>query len=421
VSDYLQALIEGEKVKLQGLLRSANSKDRTKIADSFQIFTRKFALEDQRCSGAVIEKTYDLMHAVGGHVREFDRRGLLAGLIQGASMEEGDNPELFNRLLIDAVDVSVRTFEDKTKNNHAVAGRVLFEYFADHIDILSDEAFKKVFDHSSLLTRYSAGVGDAHNFMLGSSNPQFQGTFPASRAFTALFQHRLNEFEENIDWNDYVGGGKNPKALAELMNDFIRAKELGVRVDMHMADVLLIVSFIGELAAIRSVERHDDRQAFFDDTILAMVELVVPKKPSLTVGSNIFRRDGTQSQTPWIGQDYAQMFHEDLVEAFDFINSLKLSPQVEEAVSQIGFYIVLNAAQANPYLIRDSFYDNTDFMRSMAAYCAGPLSMEKPLGKLKPSERADLIDVVTDPALKRSLLNQYKSSRGRVLEQALGL
>jgi hypothetical protein len=421
VSDYLIALIEDETAKLQKILRSAHASDRRTLAQSFQDLTRKIHFENEKVSGAIIEKAYVLLDAVAGHVQDFDRRRLLAALIENAVREEGDNPEIFCRLLIDAVDASVMTFEDKTKNNATVGGRRLFDFFADHIDVLSDQAFKKVFDHSSLLTSYAGGIKDASNFMLGSSDPEFQATFPANHAFGSLFKLRLNDFEEEIDWNDYVGGGKNPKALAELMSDFLRAKDLGVQVEMHMADALLITNFIGHLAAIREVEWNHERQDFFDETIIAMVDLVVPKAPSLAVSNNLFRQAGTKSQMPWISQQYAEFFHEDLVSGFDFISTVELSAEVAEAVSQLGFYILLNAAQANRYLSRDSFYDNSAFMRSLAVHCTGPLSLEKPLGKLKPAERADLIDAIPDPALKRSLLNQYKSSRGRVLEQALGL
>ena len=421
MSEYIRTLIEEETARLLKILRGGHAPDRRTLAQSFQDFTRKIRAEKEQVSGTIIEKAYVLMDAVAGHVQEFDRRWLIAALIENGVREEGDNPEIFSRLLIDAVDASVRLFEDKTESNATVGGRRLFDFFTDHVDVLTDQAFKKVFDHSSLLTRYATGVNDASNFMLGSSNPQFQGTFPANHAFTSLFKLRLNNFEEKIDWSDYVAGGKNPKALADLMNDFLRAKELGAKIDMHWADTLLITSFIGELAAIRMAERHDLRQEFFDETIIALVKLVVPKEPSMAVSNNLFRRAGTQSQMPWIGLEYAQSFHEDLVRAFDFISTLDLSAEVADAVSQLGFYILLNAAQAHRYLIRDGFHDNTDFMRSMAAHCTHPLSIEKPLGKLKPAERADLIDAVTDPALKRSLLRQYKSSRGHVLEQALGL
>jgi hypothetical protein len=414
-------LIEDETAKLQKILRSADASDRRSVAKSFQDLTRKIRAEKEQVSGAIIEKAYELMGAVAGHVQEFDRRWLIAALIENGVMEEGDNPEIFSRLLIDAVDASVRLFEDKTQSNATVGGRSLFNFFADHVDILSDQAFKKVFDHSSLLTRYSTGVNDASNFMLGSSNPQFQGTFPANHVFGSLFKLRLNDFDDEIDWSDYVAGGKNPKALADLMNDFLRAKELGVQLDMHWADTLLITSFIGELAAIRMVERNDLRQDFFDETIIAMVDLVVPKKPSMAVSTNLFRQAGMQSQMPWIALEHAQSFHEDLAGAFEFISTLDVSAEVAEKVSQLGFYILLHAAQAHRYLIRDGFHDNTDFMRSMSAHCTNSLSIEKPLGMLKPGERAHLIDAVTDPTLKRSLLRQYKSSRGHVLEQALGL
>lgn len=421
MSEYIRTLIEEETAKLQKMLRSAHASNRRTIAQSFQDLTRKIRAENEQVSGAIIEKSYVLMDAVAGHVQEFDRRWLITALIENGVKEEGDSPEIFSRLLIDAVDASVRLFEDKTKSNATVGGRSLFNFFADHVDILSDQAYKKVFDHSSLLTRYATGVNDASNFMLGSSNPQFQGSFPANHAFGSLFKLRLNDFEDKIDWSDYVAGGKNPKALADLMSDFLRAKELGVQIDMHWADTLLIVSFIGELAAIRMVERNDLRQEFFDETIIAMVDLVVPKEPSMAVSANLFRQAGTQSKMPWIGLEYAQSFHEDLIEAFDFISTLDLSAEVAQAVSRLGFYVLLNAAQAHRYLIRDGFHDNTEFMRSMSVHCTHPLSIEKPLGKLNPAERANLIEAIVDPSLKRSLLRQYKSSRGHVLEQALGL
>lgn len=421
MSEYIRTLIEEETAKLQKILRSADASDRRSVAKSFQDLTRKIRAEKEQVSGAIIEKAFELMGAVAGHVQEFDRRWLIAALIENGVREEGDNPEIFSRLLIDAVDASVRLFEDKTQSNATVGGRSLFNFFADHVDILSDQAFKKVFDHSSLLTSYAGGIQDASNFMLGSSDPEFQAVFPANHAFGSLFKLRLNDFEEEIEWNDYVGGGKNPKALADLMSDFLRAKDLGVQVDMHIADALLITNFIGHLAAIREVEWSHERQVFFDETIIAMVDLVVPKAPSLAVSNNLFRQAGTKSQMPWISQQYAALFHEDLVSGFDFISTVKLSVEVAEAVSQLGFYILLNAAQAHRYLIRDGFHDNTDFMSSMSAHCTNYLSIEKPLGKLKPDERAHLIDAVTDPTLKRSLLRQYKSSRGHVLEQALGL
>lgn len=428
MSQYLQILIDEEVAKVAELL--TQERDHYTVKHSFQDFARKVRDGEFKIPPAQIEQIFKLMDLLRDHgeIQQADRRWMLGTFALQAALDEGDDPTILSRVVIDSVNLSLYGIEDKLQTA-VVGGRDLFEFFGEHSSVLSNEAFKAVLDNSVMLTRYAGQESRQHNLLFGCNQSFFQERCPANHAFTALISEHTDSYEEHIVWDkDYGQGGSQAERLELLLSEIRRAHSLGVKVVPHHADALLYLGLSANLLSIRNTG-DSDYAAKIDSTICALLEMTTPDGP-LAITNNLFRFPGrvvtletsaSKVKSAWLFKDHCKGYHSDLIGSLKSVFGADLDPRVRAAVDKFAGHILICSAQAQKNLHKDSSYDNGRFIQEVLEQIPGFLQGDNPLHGLKKEERLAILEAISDLSTKRQLLKKYKSDKGQVLMHDLGM
>lgn len=428
MSDYLQTLIDEVTAKVQKLF--ASDRGQWSIKHSFQDFAR--VLRDSECAirPAHLAQIFDLMDMLQSkdEILEADRHWILGTFALQAALEEGDDPSLFSRVVLDSVRLSLKSIEAKT-SSPVVGSRAFFSFFGQHASVLSDEAFKAVMDNSVMLTRYAGRETSEHNLLFGCSDQYFQENVPANRALSGLMAHYTYDHEDSIDWrDDYGQDGPYAQNLVQLQQQLLRAHALGVKIVPHQADALLVMGFAENLLSIRD-QGDATHSGLIDQTITALFNMVV-LEGSQPITNNMFKSPGQQRQIKtssatikfnWLFPSFCAGFHSDIKRSLARLNEQTLVPEVRRALDAFAGHVLRSSAQAQAPLLKNSRFDNSAFIRDILVEFPGFLQGDNPLQGLQKTERLAILEAVTDVSVKRQLLKQYKSDKGQVLMSDLGM
>lgn len=427
MSQHFQVIIDREAGKITEMLK-AGAPTGYKVINTFQDFYR---LVDN--CGFEIELIHasqilDLMDSIKQHgkMSDYHEAAALGVLVSHLVYTDGQDATILNRLIIDSVAVSLRNIE--AKEQYPVAGgRFLFEFFAMHASVLSDEAFKTLFDNSVPLTRYAGSETSQNNLLFGCTNSYFQQECPANCALSHLVAYHTDMFEEEINWwDDYGWGGKCAGRLRELQNQIARIDGLGIRLNMHHADAIFITGLSVRLLSIREKGVMPEYAEGIEETVTTLLRMTTPDRPQ-ALASNLFRFHGrpytnsTKEKATWLNRRFCEEYHQDLLDNLGDLDAAIESPSIRQAFEAFSWGVLINAAQAQHNLKKDSAFDNASFLEGMTQYCNTPFEQKNPLAGLKKIERLAVLESIKDMQIKRLLLKQYKSDKGHVLTHDLGM
>lgn len=428
MSNFLQILIDEEAAKIHDFLSSLASNNRDDLHNFFN-FAR--AVRDSQCEirPAHMVQILDLMDSLQAHGKILDshRHWTLATFALKAALEDGDDPAILSRVVLESVKLSLSGIAEKL-SNPVVGDRDFFRFFAENSSVLSDDAYRAVWDNSVILTRYCAHDTSRHNLLFGSTNTYFQESIAANRALSGLIANYSYDHEAYIDWSEFGQASVDAERLIALEEQILRAHAAGVRIVPHQSDALLILGFAENLLGIRSM--GDSRHAeAIDHTITALFD-IVRLDGSQPLGNNLFRCSGrprtlqTSGQNPasnWLFQLFCSDFHSDLLRSMSRLKGQELAPSVKLSLQLFAGQVLRSSAQANAPLFKESNFDNKGFISDVIAEFPSSLSGENPLQGLKKVERLAILEAVTDVDIKRQLLKKYKSEKGHVLMHDLGM
>lgn len=428
MSDFLQILINEESAKIHGYL-NVQGQDRLRNFYNLADFARAVGDSGRELRPSHIKQIFDLMDLLQAQNVDFEphTHWMLGTFALGAALEVGDDPEILNRVALDSVSLSLKSIDQKL-SNPVVGGRDFFSFFAEHASVLSDEAFKAVWDNSVILTRYAGYEGSKHNLLFGSTGTFFQEQIPANRALTSLIAYYSYDHEAYFDWSDFGQGGVEAQRLTELHIQIQRAYAAGVRIVPHQADALLILGIAENLQGIRSMG-DSSHSAMIDQTITALFEMVRLEGPQ-PITNNLLRSPGRQRcikterkdyKSNWLLGMFCGDFHSDLLSSLVRLRDQDLAPSVRACLDSFAGQILRSSAQAQAPLVKQSDFDNRGFISAVMEGFPHLLRSENPLQGLQKAERLAILGCVSDPETKRQLLKTYKSDRGHVLEHDLGM
>lgn len=425
MSPYLQKMIDDEVANTNERLKTCDLKG-WKIKHGFQDFARKVLDADFEIAPVQAQQILDLMDLLGGHqqIMDSDRSWMLGTLLRKLRGREADQAQVFNRVLTDSVNLSIARIEEK-EQNPVVGGRKLFEFFAYHAKALSDDTFKLVFDHSRILTRFCGDDDSRHNLLFDCSNEFFQQLHPSNHALMHLIALYVDDYENLIDWNGYTKPGYKTDRLHDLMGFLQRAHGLGVKVQMHAADVLLISGFAKNLMAIEQPAGPVKRDALIE-TVKALLEMVTPDEGLQALSANLFKypvrpKVVFKTKQTWLVGQFCPDFHKDMAKSFSDLASTSGAEVIKPQINAFIGHVFLSAAQAYKPMESNRQFNGAWFLREVAGLCRETLVGGNPLKGLKKEERLAVLEAVTDIELKRQLLNKYKAEKGQVLMHDLGL
>jgi hypothetical protein len=426
MNPYLQIHIDEQFAKAHAWIASEEKGART-LLNSFQDFAHKVRDFQYDIGVGQATQILELMVLLDQHdqASSSGKYWMLGALVRKIRETDEPNTEVLSTILMESVAVSLARIEEK-EQYPVVAGRELFEYFAFHAEKLSDEAFKVLFDNSRVLTRFSGDDGARHNLLFDCTMEFFQSQNPTNHALMSLVSLHVESHEDYFDLIDVVSQDDYRKdhllrALAQLR----RAHEIGVKLQMHVPDVLFVSGLVRRLMQVEQ-DAAAESAGVYAQTAKALLEMVTPDQAVPAITNNLFKypvrsKVVNSLKRDWLLGMFKKDVHQDIGAGLKALASLPNLAAIESQVKAFACHVFLSAAQAHHPLAKETQWDNKPYLREWVPLCRELLLGSNPLKGMKPSERLVVVDVIQDKALKHHLLKQYKADKGPRLMEELGM
>lgn len=425
-SSYLQIKIDEQFAKAQAWIAN-EARGKQTLLDGFRDFACQVRDFDTDISLVEAQQIMDLMSLLDKHQQTStsSKYWTLGAVVRKIRKGDENDSTLLSQILTEAVSVSLARVEEK-EQYPVVAGRKLFEYFAYHAENLSDEAFKLVFDHSRVLTRFAGEEATTHNLLFDCTMEYFQTTNPTNYALMSLVSLHVDSHEKYIDLEAILLEDNYLKrhlllALAQIR----RAHELGVKIQMHAPDVLFVSGLARRLMQVDQ-RVGAENTSLLVETAKALLEMVTPDQAVPAITNNLFKypvraKTVNTLKRDWLLGMFKKDVHQDFGNSLKALRSLSNLGAIASQVDAFVAHVFLSGAQAHSHLAKDVMWDNKPYLREWSQHCQTMLSGINPLKGLKASERLVVIDVIQDKTLKHHILKQYKADKGPRLMEELGL
>lgn len=423
---YLQIKIDEQFAKAYVWIAN-EARGKQTLLDSFRDFAGMVRDFEVDISLQEARQLMDLMSLLDKHQQTStsSKYWLLGALIRRIRQDDGNESVLLSQILTEAVAVSLARI-DENEQYPVVAGRKLFEYFAYHAENLSDEAFKLLFDHSRVLTRFAGDEETTHNLLFDCTMEYFQTLNPTNHALMSLVGLHIDSHEKYIDLEASLLEDNYLKShLLLALAQIRRAHELGVKIQMHVPDVLFVSGFAKRLMQVDQ-RVGVENMSLLEATAKALLEMVTPDQAVPSVTNNLFRYPVKRKivhtiKRDWLLGMFMKDVHQDISKSLNALKSLNNFVAIESQANAFAGHVFLSGAQAHHSLIKSEIWNNKPFLREWLPHCQTLLNGDNPLKGLKASERLVVLDVIEDQALKRSILKQYKADKAPRLMEELGL
>jgi hypothetical protein len=429
-NSYLQIKIDEQFAKAHAwIANEARGKDTLK--DRFSDFACQVRDFDTDISLQEAQQLMDLMSLLDEHQQTStsSKYWVLGAMVRRIRDGDKNDSALLSQILTEAVNVSLARVDEKERYP-VVAGRKFFDYFACHVEKFTDEAFKLVFDHSRVLTRFTGEEKTSHNLLFDCTSDSFHATFqenhPANHALMCLLQIHVENHEDWFDLDDIVQHvDYRKKHMVLAFAQIQRAHELGVKLHMHVPDVLLVSGLARRLMKVEQ-NVDNDTPGLFAETAKALLEMATPAGAVPAIADNLFRhpvrpRQEEMGKFIWLEGKYQHGFHRDVTKSLEALQSMNNLSAIEPQVKAFIGHVFFSAVQAQDKLKKSGFNDNGPYLKVWSGWCSELLSGDNPLKGLKATERVVVLNAIQDTPLKRQLLKKYKAERGEVLMDELGL
>lgn len=358
------------------------------------------------------------IHASEGSLSPFDQASTLRAFVEKIEDEETDGCGTVDRILIEYAGICLENIKNKG-SFPITTGRRLFDFFARYAMSIGDEAFSAIIANSRVLTAFTEDSCSNRNILLECSNNFFKSQNSANLAITAFMDHASLFVRDGFDLYSGSDAAKEKREAVEYFARFIgRIDSLGIKIQMHAADILLISGLL-RLLLDASKSTEAELQEFSNICANAALSSVKVFTQDEVRGSdmNMFkypvrRKNIRGRKETWLLGMYMGMLDDDIARVMPLLSSASKDSVVEQPVKDFMLKILLNYVQAEKHFLVEKKAP------AVIANCVGDhLLMKDSLKGLRKDERITLFKHITNHATKVKLLEQYRSDSGAVARQ----
>ena len=321
---------------------------------------------------------------------------------------------------------------DKDPNFLQGVCKALREVVIEHLPLLPEQAIQAYFCNSRRFTRFSRREQN-NGFRLHSDSDVFDDleamdadacNIP-NQALMAVIFHFCKEDGpiirvEEFVFDELADVGPNApvvmlKNLADCLNTFASA---GHYLPIKLPDLVVVSQLIDRFALAASFAPSDDYRDAFIEGVSSLVDLVLRNRPEDLISKdiNMFLVDAPGFQ--FYDSPVATLLEKSFLQAT--ASQIKLEGAADQAVQDLHRAVIRNSLQVHGKHY-SAGYDNQHLIAGLLPNCNDRLKEPGSLSGFKPEQQALVVCLVADPVIKKRLLVDYKSCRGQVLTNDLGM